>query len=348
VDDGIDRPIDCKGSGIQSAIIISLFTSYCAEFHNSSSLLIAEEPELFLHPQARRVMSHELEKFLECNDHQRRQLIISTHSTEFIRNTNLDNIVILRKNKEQNHTKAYQLELGDLEQDDINKILRFIWSKNAEVFFADKVLLVEGGEEYLIPAIADTSRGEKQFLDYKNISVARVDGKGNFITYIKILDKLGIPWAMLGDFDCYNDQLKKMLEYNAPELLIEFETFKQKLIATPDYQKMAKAIKNSGSLDGKKMQIVFSKVKSGNIDIEDEELTQFIDYLEIRYSAVDIKAIIEKDAEISKQFDKFQVALQEKGIFILSNGAIEDYYTDEAKTIDGKGKDNLALMIAYE
>lgn len=192
VDDGIDRPIDCKGSGIQSAIIISLFTTYCAEFHNSSSLLIAEEPELFLHPQARRVMSNELEKFLECNDYQRRQLIISTHSTEFIRNTNLENISILRKNKEQNHTREYQFELGDLEPDEIQKIVRFIWSKNAEVLFADKALLVEGGEEYLMPAIANVSRGEKQFLDYRNISVARVDGKGNFITYIKILDKLGI------------------------------------------------------------------------------------------------------------------------------------------------------------
>ena len=81
VNDGIDRPLHEKGTGIQSAIIISLFSLYCNTYHNNSSLLIAEEPELFLHPQARRVISAELDKFLHGSEEQERQLIISTHSS---------------------------------------------------------------------------------------------------------------------------------------------------------------------------------------------------------------------------------------------------------------------------
>ncbi len=84
VNDGIDRPLHEKGTGIQSAIIISLFSLYCNTYHNNSSLLIAEEPELFLHPQARRVISAELDKFLHGSEEQERQLIINTHLVESI------------------------------------------------------------------------------------------------------------------------------------------------------------------------------------------------------------------------------------------------------------------------
>lgn len=138
------------------------------------------------------------------------------------------------------------------------------------------------------------------------------------------------------------------MEYKAPELLNEYDLFNQKLNSTPDYQKMAKAVKEVGSLDGKKLQTIFSKVKSGEISADDKELKHFIEYLEVRYSVIDIKSIIKENNYLNEQFDRLQAALHKHGIFILSNGAIEDYYTDDAKAIEAKGKDNRALVIAYE
>ena len=55
VNDGIETPLEDKGSGLQSLIMIELFKFYCKVF-NQSSLLILEEPELFLHPHAKRML----------------------------------------------------------------------------------------------------------------------------------------------------------------------------------------------------------------------------------------------------------------------------------------------------
>src|SRR5699024_6303798 len=62
VNDGVETPLENKGSGLQSLIMIELFKFYCKVF-NQSSLLILEEPELFLHPHAKRMLSDILEDF---------------------------------------------------------------------------------------------------------------------------------------------------------------------------------------------------------------------------------------------------------------------------------------------
>ncbi|MBB6111179.1 AAA ATPase domain-containing protein [Mucilaginibacter lappiensis] len=144
VNDGIDRPIHEKGTGIQSAVIIALFSLYCNDYHNNSSLLIAEEPELFLHPQARRVISAELNKFLSGSEKQERQLIISTHSTEYLKHVDLFNNTRVYKDTGGNFTIAKQLDQNTSTLLTL-ELKRFLWSNNSEIFFADKVVLVEGG-----------------------------------------------------------------------------------------------------------------------------------------------------------------------------------------------------------
>lgn len=345
VDDGIDRPLDQKGSGIQSAIIISLFTSFCSHFHQSSSLLVTEEPELFLHPQARRVISGEFEKYLNGSD--KSQLIISTHSTEFVKNVPISNIVIASKITESNETSVKQLSYDEkLKKEDVQKIVKFIWSKNTEIFFADKVVLVEGGEEYLIPSILDCLSGTNQFLDYRNISVARVDGKGNFLTYTKILDRLNIPWVILGDLDCFDDVVQSIMDYLQLDATI-LNFIKEKATNTVAYKKLKKeVVKNTDSRDGHNLARLFTNLKNKEIQIDDPELIQFIEYLEDRFSKSSFLELITTDEDVSKEFTSLQNYLRSNNVFILDNGAIESYYTDKAKELPVTGKDNRALEIA--
>lgn len=82
VDDGFRSQLTEKGSGIQSATIIGLFNYYTKNINTvTSALLCIEEPEVYLHPHARRVISDRLDDFL---DGQKNQVIITTHSSEFI------------------------------------------------------------------------------------------------------------------------------------------------------------------------------------------------------------------------------------------------------------------------
>lgn len=82
IDDGFKSNLFEKGSGIQSATIIGLF-SYYVKYVNTktSALLCIEEPELYLHPHACRVISDRLDEFIGDTN----QVIITTHSPEFIR-----------------------------------------------------------------------------------------------------------------------------------------------------------------------------------------------------------------------------------------------------------------------
>ncbi|MFT5146682.1 MAG: putative ATP-dependent endonuclease of OLD family [Polaribacter sp.] len=347
VDDGIDRPLDKKGSGIQSAIIISLFTTYCRTFHKSSSLLVTEEPELFLHPQARRVISSELEKYLgDCDSN---QLIVSTHSIEFLKNTPIQNVIVANKLSETNETIVTQISYdAELTKEETNKIIRFIWSKNTEIFFSDKVLLVEGGEEYLLPSIFDKILNKKQVLDYENASIARVDGKGNFLTYIKILDRFKIPWLILGDLDCYDDVLRDLMKYTELDIS-KLEYIKSLFTKTVSFKKIKKeVIKNSTSNDGYILADLFSKIKKEEISINDPSVISFITYLEERFSKSNFQEELSKESELLTEFNLLQKELQSNNIYILPKGAIESYYTEQANNIDAKGKDNKALEVANE
>jgi len=344
VNDGIDRPLQQKGSGIQSAIIIALFTIYCDLNHGSSGLLITEEPELYLHPQARRVISAQLEEYLKI-DNDNRQVIISTHSTEFVRNTPIDQIVVVRKDKTTIGTHCIQIK-ENLQNAEIDKIKKVIWTKNTEMFFADFVILVEGGEEFILPSIIDNLTGKEQFLDHHNITIARVDGKGNFAVYAKILDYFKIPYLIVGDLDCYKDEVRKLLLYKEKDITLLNE-FKQKLTLIADAKELNK-LKEKNSLDAAKILSLFTKFKEGVIQVDDQELLETIDYIENRIYKLDIFQKVSSDPEFMKEFEAIQNFIKKENIFIMSLGALEDYYSEEAKQKckGAKSKDLQAILLS--
>src|SRR5690606_14720699 len=88
-----DKPIDVDelGEGARNMILIALLRSYAQNFKNSggvNGVLALEEPELFLHPQARRHLSKVLRELADTGI----QVIISTHSDSFIDTEYFDSI----------------------------------------------------------------------------------------------------------------------------------------------------------------------------------------------------------------------------------------------------------------
>ena len=347
VNDGIDRPLHEKGTGIQSAIIISLFSLYCNNFHNNSSLLIAEEPELFLHPQARRVISAELDKFLVSSAEQPRQLIISTHSIEYLRNVEPYNIIRVYKNIQSNCSIAKQLD-NQTSKLITTDLKRFLWSNNTELFFADKVVLVEGGEVYLIPAIVDKIKASKQLLDYKNITVSRVNGKGNFLTYIKMLQCFNIDYVVLGDLDCFKDEVPKFINHLKIESIKEGLTkIKTAISDLPvNHEGIDERIKGvDKNHDAQMLQNLFEKFANGEIEKDNEDLLYLIQFMQSKYTKGNKEAAILKAIGI-EEYTSIHSTLRNNNIFIWSKGDLETYYTEKAKEIKGS-KDIKALELSY-
>jgi AAA ATPase domain len=198
VNDGIDDLITRKGSGIQSAFIIGLFTYYCMSAHNTS-ILVVEEPEVFLHPHARRSISRRLDDFVRLKIHEGKsnQVIVTTHSSEIIQTGGVETISLIKKGSNGTLAKTFVFN-EDFDQKEIRGILK---TGVSEMLFADKVIICEGAEEFLIPRIADSIARANGFLDDHNISMINANGKKYIATMVRILEKLEIDWVAVVDFD---------------------------------------------------------------------------------------------------------------------------------------------------
>jgi len=205
VDDGFKSLLTEKGSGIQSATIIGLFNFYTREVNiTGSALLGIEEPELYLHPHARRVVSARLDEFLDKN---RNQVILTTHSIEFVRSVNSDVNVVLVKKSSKSETCAQSVSLKKF-----RSLLRD--NNQNELFFADKVIVCEGFEEYVIKAASrELFRGK---LDDENVSVIAVSGKDNIASLVRLILELGLECYVFADFDyLLRDKSAQGKKYNA-------------------------------------------------------------------------------------------------------------------------------------
>src|SRR5690606_32035290 len=125
-----------KGAGIQSAVTISLYDFYVRNVaHCGSSLLAIEEPELYLHPHGRRVISNRLTRFA---DNGKNQVIMTTHTPEFVSTIHeTQNIISVRKDGTATTAKNIHFNTPKRKQILIKK-------QNAEMLFADAVILTEG------------------------------------------------------------------------------------------------------------------------------------------------------------------------------------------------------------
>lgn len=68
-----------------------------------------------------------------------------------------------------------------------------------ELFFADKVVVCEGCDEYAIKAAAHELFRRR--LDAENVSVIAVNGKDNIAPLVKLVLKLGLECYVVSDFD---------------------------------------------------------------------------------------------------------------------------------------------------
>lgn len=190
------------------------------------NLLVIEEPEAHTHPQMQYIFIKNIKKLLaegvkrDDGIHRPLQYIITTHSSHIVADSDFDDIKYL---KAQNKNNVVAKNLSDLRKQydtDPNQyqfLKQYLTISRAEIFFADKAVLIEGDtERILIPTfmrkvdLEEEARlkaegNEDTFLPLlsQNISIIEVGAYSQI--FKKFIEFLGIKSLILTDIDAIND-----------------------------------------------------------------------------------------------------------------------------------------------
>lgn len=155
-------------------------------------IVLMEEPELFLPPQAQRY----LYRLLRTVAAQGNQILYSTHSPAFLNVVRLDELVFTERRP---RVGTLLLQPDPLPADDEFRAFSEFDSSRSELFLARAAILVEGLTEKLTLPFVFEALGHDP--DRERISIIECGGKGNIPLFGKISRAVGLPFVAVHDRD---------------------------------------------------------------------------------------------------------------------------------------------------
>lgn len=198
--DGHLSDLESQGSGARRTMLwatLKLLKDSATDQKKANVLLI-DEPELCLHPNAIRDACKVL---YDLASKEGWQVMVTTHSPVFI-DLSRDNTSVVRvERKEKGEivgTTLYRPETAQLNDDDkVNlKLLNLYDPYVGEFFFGGRIVVVEGDTEY--SAFRMIMDEDKSFSD---THVIRARGKATIASLAKILNQFGATYSILHDTD---------------------------------------------------------------------------------------------------------------------------------------------------
>lgn len=201
--DGYKSSIENQGSGIRRTLLWSTLKYISEKQIKKKSerphLLLIDEPEMCLHPNAIREACKVL---YDLPGKGNWQVMATTHSPIFI-DLSRNNTTIIRVGRDSTGeiegTTIYRPDEVKLSADDKTnlKLLNICDPYVAEFFFGGKVIIVEGDTEYTAFNYVKAEKPNK----YKDVHIIRARGKATIVSLIKILNHFGNDYAILHDAD---------------------------------------------------------------------------------------------------------------------------------------------------
>jgi len=194
------------GAGFQNAIVLAILKAF-EDRKKQGALFLIEEPEMYLHPQMQRSLYKTIRQIGETN-----QVIYITHSPHFVTIPEFNEIVIVSKNNNGTHIKKSTLQTSDALK---NKFRKELDPERNEMFFARKLLIVEGDTEKMaFPEFA-----KRMGIDFDGVgsTIIEVGGKRNLIDFVELAISFEIPVGLVYDTDSSDfkkDEKDEETKYN--------------------------------------------------------------------------------------------------------------------------------------
>ncbi|MEI3800381.1 MULTISPECIES: ATP-dependent nuclease [unclassified Chitinophaga] len=201
-------------------ILLQEFRKEVPEKPSDINILFIEEPEAHTHPQMQYIFIKNIKSLLEYGiirqdgESRKLQTIISTHSSHIVSESQFDDIKYFKREKNNiiaKNLKDLKKEYKESKQYDFLK--QYLTISRAELFFADKAILIEGDtERILIPAMMKKLDIEEEnkprqngnydnnlLLLSQNISIVEVGAYSQI--FEQFIDFLGIKSLIITDLD---------------------------------------------------------------------------------------------------------------------------------------------------
>lgn len=198
------KDVGTLGHGAQRSIQMTLIR-HLADLklqnqpNSTTTLLLIDEPELYLHPQAIEI----LRQSLNILSNQGYQVIFSTHSPFMITQKDVGNTILVRKNLALGTYKRTTLKsaVPQVEHDAPHQLtLLYSLSNSSNILFSEKVILAEGKtENRLLPLLIEKVTG-RSVLHHKSAFV-KIDGSGNTRKSMLVLNTMDLPTKAIVDLD---------------------------------------------------------------------------------------------------------------------------------------------------
>lgn len=223
---GVEIPATHNGLGYNNLIYMSLLLAkmqasadgnYMHRQAKLFSLLAIEEPEAHLHP----AMQYQFLNFLDVNraKHNVSQIFVTTHSTQIVSAVSIDDLVCLHVPEYGKIKAGYpNLVYKNNEADKYSKafVQRFLDATRSDIFFANKLIFVEGIAEELLMATFAKYLGKD--LAKEHVLVVNMGGR-YFDHFLKLFDStqnwcINKRIACITDIDpCCNEKACYPFEY---------------------------------------------------------------------------------------------------------------------------------------
>ncbi|WP_128476123.1 ATP-dependent nuclease [Halorussus pelagicus] len=170
-------------------ILTLIFGTINAE--NESELLMIEEPELHLHPEAER----EVYEMITEVASESTQIIVATHSNVFVDESNISNIIRAERNR--------TTEFRSISSEDIHEELLDLGYSQSGLLQSEGVIFVEGKSDKMVILAIAKNLG----YDFNDLGITLIplEGESKMRTHgrslVKTLYAFGIPYRFLVDSD---------------------------------------------------------------------------------------------------------------------------------------------------
>lgn len=280
---------DEVGAGMQNLLMISIFQTY-AELMGGRVILGIEEPEIYLYPQAQRSL---YKNFIALSNNT--QIFYTTHNPNFVDASRPDDIVLLRRNISNG---TYKLKKNIFfNSQNARKLQHKIYThfnpERNEIFFAKKVLLVEGDSDKILFSTLCQDKWRID-IDSRGIALVSCCGKGGVNYFIGVCNLIGFKdffavWDRDNKGD-YNPEKDLLLETLQKGNGLEINDNLEKFLGLPHgdgAEKVKNAFNWAKSVNQDKIPKEFLKIKEfleTDLNNTEEEMPDDLENTDINWS----------------------------------------------------------------